>query len=515
MSNLLILVKILTALYQSKKVNDNNLVNELVELLKSVPISTTDVFVQDKKTEEDIRATIDWILEQPDGEPIIKSMLLQRVIEFTKDATELKQSIEFGLEEYPTEERTRQIIYKHINEIRENQEQDKFNKAFKKKIKDFHFGEVKHLKKEDWIALSDLIQEKINSNYGGEKQTEVIASINSENTDSFNAIIEQAKAESSKDGVLKLGIQGLNKALEPDGGLRRSKTYLINALTNRGKSFTLGHILASVGLYNKPMLRNKSKIPTVVLDSAEDSLDLIITRMFKLFYAAKHGELKDFNSTPAEEIIEVIVSGFKDNGWHLIINQIEANKDNFFKFCDRIRALELRGHEIILYAYDYAALMELDGIQGDSKSDRLQLLIRKMRAFTMHRGICLVTPHQLNPDAKKMLRESDDDSEVYFAREVAGKSMTETSTKLTNEVDVEITIHVAKTNVKNYFTFCTGKQRGEGCDPRDRFGIYDLDPVMGLVHDFGGKPQFRKSISNKLNSNGEEVPDWDSMGEAA
>ena len=130
--------------------------------------------------------------------------------------------------------------------------------------------------------------------------------------------------------------------------------------------------------------------------------------------------------------------------------------------------------------------MELDGILGDSKSDRLQLLIRKMRAFTMARGIAFVTPHQLNPDAKKLLRESDDESEIYFAREVAGKSMTETSTKITNEVDVEITIHVAKTDIKNYFTFCVGKQRGEGCDPRDRFGIYDLDPVIGLVHDIKG-----------------------------
>ncbi|WP_369122708.1 DnaB family ATPase, partial [Pseudomonas aeruginosa] len=74
-------------------------------------------------------------------------------------------------------------------------------------------------------------------------------------------------------------------------------------------------------------------------------------------------------------------------------------------------------------------------------------------------------------------------SEVYFAREVSGKSMTETSTKITNEVDGVITIHVAKTSMKNYFTCSIGKQRGEGCSPEKRFFIYDLDPVLGLVHD--------------------------------
>ena len=49
MSNLLILVKILTALYQVKKLNDKTLLDELMDVLKTVPVSSSDVFVQDKK----------------------------------------------------------------------------------------------------------------------------------------------------------------------------------------------------------------------------------------------------------------------------------------------------------------------------------------------------------------------------------------------------------------------------------------------------------------------------------
>lgn len=515
MSNLLILVKILTALYQVKKLNDKTLLNELLDILSTVPVTSSEVFIQDKKTEDDIRATIDWILEQPDDEPIIKSMLMQRVMDFTANAPELKTSIELGMEDIASEERIRQIIYKHIKEIRRNSTDTNFEKTFKKTVKEFHFGSVKKFKKEDWIKLADLVQEKINEDFNEDRQTEVVASVTSEDPKSFESVIGQAKAEASLDGILKMGLQGLNKALEPDGGFRRAKFYLINALTNRGKSFTLGHILASVGLYNKPQLRDKSKIPTVVLDSAEDSLDLIIVRMFKLFCVAEYGEMKDFMQCSAQEIIDVIVNGFKKNGWCLIINQIEPNKDNFYKFCDRIRRLELKGHEIILYAYDYLAMMELEGMTGDTKGDKLQMLYRKVRSFTMSRGICFVTPHQLSPEAKKMLRESDDESEVYFGREVAGKSMTETSTKLTNEVDVEITVHVAKTDVKNYWTFSIGKQRGEGCDPKDRFGIYDIDPVKGLIHDYHTKPAYRKSLKHRLDEHGNSVPDWDDFSMAA
>jgi len=138
-------------------------------------------------------------------------------------------------------------------------------------------------------------------------------------------------------------------------------------------------------------------------------------------------------------------------------------------------------------------------------------LFRKVRSFIINRGICFITPHQLSPDAKKRLQESDEESEVYFAREVAGKSYTETSTKITNEVDVEITFHVAKTSFKSYWTFCIGKQRGEGCAPEDRFAIYDIDPVMGLRHDINGKPRFRRSLQTSLDDNGNVVKDFDSI----
>ena len=45
MSNLLILVKILTAIYQAKKINDKNLTDECLDLIKMLPKSSADVFM--------------------------------------------------------------------------------------------------------------------------------------------------------------------------------------------------------------------------------------------------------------------------------------------------------------------------------------------------------------------------------------------------------------------------------------------------------------------------------------
>lgn len=510
MNDLLVLVKLLSAMYQAKRLKDKNLLTELTEILEELPAPNPDVMSQDKSVREGIRATINWLLNQPEDEALIKSLLMQRITLVCKGDNELKGSIEVGLEDFDSEEMMRRLAYKQITEIRAGMEDEIFEKKFKKAMKDVVYKDVRDMKREDFTRLMDLITERVNSAYG-ERQSEVVVSVNTAAPDSFHDIIEMAKKENSPDGVLKMGIQGLNIGLNPDAGFRRSKAYMLEALTNRGKSFGMAHIVGSVGMYNKPMLRDKAKIPTILYESAEDAMELVLKRMYKLACTIERQEDGDFQTTETPDIIEVIANCFKKNGWYLVINQIEANKDNRDAMFNRVRQLELKGHEIIFYGYDYLALQNIDKIPGENKSDKLQLLYRQVRSFMIARGICFVTPHQLSPEAKKLLKELDDESEVYFAREVSGKSMTETSTKITNEVDGVITIHVAKTSTKTYFTCCIGKQRGEGCAPEERFFIYDLDPVLGLKHDIHGKPGFRRSLQQRFNAAGEVEADFDSL----
>jgi len=511
MNDLLVLVKLLSAIYQAKKLDDTNLLKELEETLEELPAPPPDVFAQDKEARDSIRATISWLIDQPsDDVVLIKSNLMMRVRLFCKGDEALKAAIEDGLEDLEKEEMTRRLIYKHISEVRLSLEGKEFGNRWKKAVKSLFYKDHSEVSKEEWVQLADMINERMTVAYE-ERQSEIVHTVTSDDPESFHGIIEMAKKENSKEGILKSGLQGLNEALEPDGGFRRSKFYLLNALTNRGKSLTMAHITASIGLYNKPMLRNPTKIPTILQESAEDTMDLIIMRMYKLALTVRHDIEADFQIADRDEIVNAIVNCFKDNGWFLIINQIESSKDDCNAMFNRVRRLEMKGHEIIFYGYDYCGLQNYDKLPGESKSDKLQLHFRKIRAFIIARGICFATPHQLSPDAKKKLQESDEESEVYFAREVAGKSLTETSTKITNEVDVEITFHVAKTSFKNYWTYCVGKQRGEGCAPEKRFGIYDIDPVKGLKHDINGKPMFRRSLTYKFDENGNQVKDWDAL----
>lgn len=510
MNDLLVLVKILSAVYQAKKLKDKNLLTELVDTLNNLPTPPGEIYSQEREVRDSIKATIHWLLKEPDDEPVIKSMLEQRCLMFSKNDEQLRDSIALGIQDIESEEATRKLVYKHITEIRLNSEGEEFSKKFKKAIKEFYFKDVEDMEREDWANLIDLVQERVNTVFE-ENQSEVVCSVNTHTPDSFKAVIELAKKESSKEGVMLTPFQGINEGLEPDGGIVRSKMYMLEALTNRGKSFTISHLAAGIGMYNVPMLRDKAKIPTICIDSAEDTMSQIVMRMFKLAMEFKKDPTKTFLIADEADIIEAIASMFKANGWYLIINQIDPSKDSASALFARVRNLELKGHEIIVYFYDYLGLQNLDKIPGDSKSDKLQLLYRKVRAFIIARGIAFLTPHQLSPEAKRKLQESDEESEVYFIKEVAGKSLTETSTKITNEVDVVIGIHVAKTSFKNYWTFAIGKQRGEGCAPEKRFGIYDIDEEKGLQHDVLGKPKFRRNLQTRINEKGDVEKTWDAL----
>lgn len=504
MNNLIRLVKLATAMFQAWRLNDVDLMDEIILLSEDVPKSKESLVQQDKKTEAQLRKLLGWIREQPEDSNIITSLLSTKIAEIVLLSPELEKVLGDAFKlDYGSED-ARQLIFQIIKELREVDTKGKFSLQFKSMVRPLLFEGETDLTKADWIKVNELISEKIADLNDNMFDKAVVEATGSDTPDAIKNVIDQLKVEISPEGILQTGLAGLNEALWPDCGLRRGLMYMIEALTNRGKSFGLAHLIASIPLYNKPILRNKTKIPTVVVMSAEDSLGLIFKRMFELFVTAKTGVKPDFFKSTTDEVVTTIIETFEHNGWAFKFYRVNPSHDNIHEIMQRIRTLELKGHEIIVAAYDYLAMADLNGCQGESRSDKLQNLYNRARNFFTSRGAAFLTPHQLNPDAKKFIREQDDDSEIHFIRDVGGKSMTEGSTKLTNEVDCVIGFHVAKmANNENYFTYYVGKMRGEGAQESQRFGIYPLDPVNGLVHDINfEKKTFRKSLSHRSEAMG-------------
>lgn len=511
MNNLIKLAKIFSAMYQGYRLGDRDMMNELIIMADGVQKSKESLVLQDKKVEALLRKLLGWLLEQPMDSNIITSLLEAKIAEILLLDNSLTRLLESAIDNEMKEDDARQLIFQIIKELRDIETKNKFQTELKHLLRPFMFEGEMDISKEDWIKASELISARI-ADGGSNFDRAVVEKATNNDTQSIADVINQLKVETSAEGIMKTGLAGINEALYPDCGIRRGLMYMINALTNRGKSFGLAHMLASVPLYNKPVLRDKSRIPTVLLMSAEDSLGLIFKRMYELFVTAETGEKPDFFSATTDEVVTKIVEGFKKNGWNFVFFRVNPSHDNIYEIMQRTRDLEMKGHEIIVAAYDYLAMADLEGTVGESRSDKLQDLYRRARNFFTSRGSAFFTPHQLNPDAKKYIRESDDDSEIYFAREIGGKSMTEGCTKLTNEVDIEITFHVAKmSGDQNFFTYYVGKQRGEGSQESARFGIYPLDPKNGLVHDVNmDKKMFRKSLAHRSEADG-GGSDFDAM----
>lgn len=505
MNNLILLIKACSIAYYGHHLKDAEILNELTNLVADIPKTKNSLVADDKKSETLLRLLVDWIIAQPKDAPIITSLLNSKVSEILLSNPELARSFEdaFIIME---EKEMRQVIFHYVKEIRKSVGDSQLNFKLKGILRPFLFEGEMDLPKEDWIKLSELLDNKL-SEIQGDVDKAVIEEATKTKTDKMVETLDQFKMDLSPEGILKSPFQGINNALGPDFGFRRGLFYLINALTNRGKSFFLAHLLSGFVLYNKPKLRDKSKIPTIFFCSAEDSMGLILRRMFEIFVTAETGERPDFFNYTSQQVVDKIVEVFTRNGWNFAFYRVDPSHDNIIELKNRVRNLELLGHEIIVAAYDYAGMMDLKGTHGESRSDRLQDLIRQMRNFFIARGAVGITPHQLNPKAKELLRENDDESEIRFVREVGGNSMTEGSTKLTNEVDIEMTVHVAKLmNDEAFLTYFIGKIRGEGSAISERYGFYKLEqgtkekPGRGLVHDINGKPGYRKTLTSALNT---------------
>ena len=504
MNNLFLLIKAASVAYYAHHLKDNDILAEVSNLVADIPKTKNSLVTEDKKSETLLRNLIDWLVSQSKDSPIITSLLNSKVAEILLENSDLERSFE-GAFELPPEGEIRKVIFSHIKEIRKSVGDSQFNFKLKTILRPFLFEGELDLPKEDWVKIAEMLDGKL-SEIQGDVDRAVIEEASKNKKENIIDILDQFKVDLSEEGILKTGLQGINNALGPDYGFRRGLFYLINALTNRGKSFFLAHILASFVLYNKPKLRDKTKIPTIFFCSAEDSMGLVLRRMYEIFVTVKTGERPDFFEKTSQEVVDEIIKTFNDNGWNFAFYRVDPSHDNIIELKARVRKLEMTGCEVIVAAYDYAGMMDLKGCHGESRSDKLQDLIRQMRNFFVARGAVGITPHQLNPKAKELLRENDDESEIRFVKEVGGNSMTEGSTKLTNEVDVEMTVHVAKLiNDEAYLTYFIGKIRGEGSAISERYGFYKLEQGTkekagrGLVHDIHDKkPGFRKSLTSQL-----------------
>ena len=321
-------------------------------------------------------------------------------------------------------------------------------------------------------------------------------------TDTVESLIMESIRAFNGDDAYLCGWQDVNSMLN-DIGFVRGYTYFINGLEHKNKTgFTLS-LFAQIAMFNTP--KSGAAKPTLLWVSFEDSTRMNLMTLYQyLIYAEKKVSI-DINylledPTRVRAASQYVHEALTKTGFTVKFCHVDGSKWSQRAFADKILELEAEGHTIEVVACDYLAKVSRVGCTGGASGDDMKDMLYRMRTFFADKRITFITPHQLNPDARRLIR--DPSSEADFVKRVAGKGYTEICSSLSQVYDGDLFIHLFESNKRTYFTIQRYKHRNLPPIPEYRkYTIYEFPESAPIPPDVGGERiSFRKIASSFANA---------------
>jgi hypothetical protein len=408
-----------------------------------------------------------------------------------KTAVNLRRS----LNEYFREQKIQEIIFQASNKLRFNRTQVTNMKQFVAQV------------------CTELEPYQVDATA---KDPAIVAEVDLSRIDEVKHIFSEVQKTENGGGILKTGWQGVNRMLR--GGFRRGQQTVIGALQHNFKTgFSLGAFIG-VALFNEPEMIDPVKKPLLLRISFEDDLELNFQYMYEVLMAfdGREAEIvkktkEDFEAMSPEEldayitkIAAYVQERMRVNGYEIKMLRVNPSEWTYKDLCNKILELEADGYEIHMCMVDYLPMMPTTGcLQGPTGTD-VQDLYRRVRNFCAPRKIAFVTPHQLSTDAKQMIRDGKSD----FVKELVGKGYYRGCKQIDQEVDLEIFIHIEKSNNESFLTIQRGKHRIIGqTDHRDLFCVLPFSK-FGILFDVNGADTTRKKVGGGPVGSNDETPFW-------
>jgi len=307
--------------------------------------------------------------------------------------------------------------------------------------------------------------------------------------------------ERSVTGILRLGLQGLNRMLGKRNGLSLGESLAFYALPHHYKSGMLLSIAGWIALYNSPALtfENTGKKSLILLISLENEAYQNFVWMFRHFYMTINQMSADHMADAA--VIDWTYEAFSEKGYTLIIERHLPSKFNFPQFTSTVEMYENSGYVVVLTCVDYPNLMAKDGITTESAGRHdlaVKALFSALCNYTKTKGITFVGAHPLHREAKKLAA-----SGLTNVVKRLDTSHLADSFDVAREIDVEIFIHIEKNlDGVSYLTMQRGKHRYVDDTPAaHQYCAYRFHPVFGIRDDVLLAPEYVSDIFSDMNSN--------------
>lgn len=297
--------------------------------------------------------------------------------------------------------------------------------------------------------------------------------------------------ERSVVGVVKTGLQGLNRCLGARGGFGLGESFVFPASSHNFKSGMLILVMIWSIIYNtfKP---SSGKRPLVYFVSLENEVNKNLIAMFKILYGQverKHVVIGDWSD---DQIVVWLRNYFSQFNTALIIDRYVPHEFSFGKFLQRYNALsEL--YEMVVFDLDY--MSEARGVDpGDTVSTQgqIQMIKETYLKFVNHAkqsGYLLVTGHQLIKKAAEMTATFGQAVKKFHDGLMADSS------DVFRIVDGVIYLNIEKNlEGEKFLAMQLRKNRGnEDTKEPDKYCAYRFTE-FGIEDDLNGPPQYVTDI---------------------
>lgn len=312
-----------------------------------------------------------------------------------------------------------------------------------------------------------------------------------------NALIKLKEEEDT--GILKTGLQGLNRMLGKRGGFARGEFAVIYGLQHHFKTGLLLTIARGICKYNSPKAHAKDgKKPLILFISLENYARKNLFWFYKTAYACCKQCEPDPNM-PTSDMIKFVQEWYVSTGWEFIIERYQGKSFSYEKFTETIERYEALGYEVVAVLLDYMEKMAKSRNLDKNNSEWLNLgdLTNNIFGYIKSKEILFITPHQFNRDMSRIAEQGKTNVVKHF-----GTSGVSGSVEVARVVDLEISVYIEEDHKKqSWLTVQRGKHRYVDDTPKThRYFAYKFDEKLGILDDYGtdenGKPKEAKFVTD-------------------
>lgn len=505
MDNKLLLVKSVTLLYRESLVpNSSENSSELIRtVLKEIQLSDVNLTINhERDILTSLKQTALEMCDNPIDHIYEVNELLQRLKLNTGSDEKLYESFVQGIETELSEISIKRNIINIRKTINNHFREQKINEILTKASSDFKYKRDKIKNVNQFVAETVALLEPFQLD-SSSLDPAIISDVDTSNIKDVTSIFTSVRESSNGVSVLKTGWHGVNRLL--GGGFKRGEEWVIGALQHQYKTGFSLCIFKQIALYNVPKMTDITKKPLLLRISFEDSLILNFQFLYQSLKENETGEKASLHGISEDEMAEYVQRKLMVNGYHTRFLHVNPSLWTYKDICNYILKLEAEGYEVHMCMFDYLLKIPTIGCDTGPMGHDIRNMYERIRNFMMAKNILVITPHQLSPEAKRLIREG----RTEFVKEVIGKGYYDGSSKIDQVVDGEIFIHIEEVNGKSYLTIQRGKKRGiEQTPVKDRYCVYEFNGESGILDDINKNDQSRKKSGGGIIGSGEENPFW-------